>query len=445
MHSADDPGPAAQGPSLNEGRSPNAARRIAGTLPYHAQIMTQLPDYADALQAALEPVTPIRETEAVSLGEAPGRVLAEPIVADRDLPPFNRAQMDGYALRASEFGMQEAWPVVATIAAGHGERVSVPPGSCAAIATGAVLPDDVDTVIQHEVSDRGDLQGEPVRFSIESIKSGHAVHPSGADAKAGDQLVAPGTLLMPHHLGIAATVGQSTLDVVRQPRAAVLTSGDEVVSPEHHVHPHQIRNSNGPMLAALLARLGANVIAHHHLPDELDPTIRAVGEAIHTADLLITVGGVSAGDRDHFPAAFDEHTVNRVLHGASIQPGKPIFIGRAAGSSATGCIVIGLPGNPVSALVCSTLFIQPIVRGMLGLKCDLSWREAVLSQAVKPNPSRRAFRPCVMHSDGRLVTVPDWAGSGDLCHTAPTTGIVELPVQAEYVAGGTSLRYLPWP
>lgn len=420
----------------------DASGMITGTTSsYHASMMSALPDYVDALHAAVEAVKAIDETERVSLPDAIGRVLAAPIIADRDLPPFNRAQMDGYALRGSEFGARESWSVVATIAAGHGERVNVPPGSCVAIATGAALPDDVDTVIQHEVSDRGDLRGEPVRFSIESIAPGHAVHPHGADAKKGDELVAAHTLLLPQHLGIAATVGMTTLEVVAPPCAVILTSGDEVVSPERHAHPHQIRNSNGPMLAALLSRIGATCAAHHHLPDEAEPTRRAVGEALAGADLLITVGGVSAGDRDHFPAAFDEHRVNRILHGASIQPGKPIFIGRAP----TGCLVVGLPGNPVSALACATLFIWPIVRAMLRLHATLPWREVTLGDPVKPNANRRAFRPCVLHEDEQTVTVPRWAGSGDLSHTAPTTGLVELPVQSDLVDAGQHLRYLPWP
>lgn len=404
-----------------------------------------LPDYADALDAALKAASPLAHVEVVELSHAVDRVLGAPVVADRALPPFNRAMMDGYALRAAEFGTIDAWPVVAVISAGTPADVRVPPGTCVAIATGASLPEELDTVIQHEVSDRGDLDGQPVRFNIASITSGASVHPRGSDARQGDVIIPTGVVLRPHHLGIAASVGTTRLTVVAKPRIMILTSGDEVVSPASDALPHQIRNSNGPMLASLLEQCGGSVVAHHHVPDELDATIRAVGDAICTADLIITVGGVSAGERDHFPAAFDEHRVERAVHGAMIQPGRPIFVGCVNNTDgALSPTVIALPGNPVSALACACLFAWPILRLMLGLDPSLPWRRVALREAVKPNARRRAFRPAILNADG-TVTVPHWSGSGDLCHTMPTSGLLELPVQADAVEPGTELRFLPWP
>ena len=151
--------------------------------------MTTLPDYAEALGRALKGIEPLGRTTSVELSAAGGRVLGEPIIADRDLPPFDRAQMDGYALRAEEVGRVKTFAVQATIHAGQPADLSVPSGHCVAIATGAPLPDDVDTVIPHEQSDRGD----PVRFAVDSIQPGHSVHARGADARRGDTLVAPGT------------------------------------------------------------------------------------------------------------------------------------------------------------------------------------------------------------------------------------------------------------
>lgn len=407
--------------------------------------MSALPDYAAALAQALRGVKPLPGVEQVALGLAGGRVLAEPVKADRDLPPFNRAQMDGYALRAAEFAQSPSkpWPVAATIPAGASADIRVPNGACVAIATGAPLPGDVDTVIQHELSDRGDSDGQPVRFKLTSVTAGQAVHARGSDAKAGDTLIHAGTVLGPQHLGIAAAVGKTTLTVARKPRAIVLTSGDEVVPAAtalNDLKPQQIRNSNGPMMMEMLDRIGAMAAQIQHLPDQRDSTINAVGDAITNFDLIITIGGVSAGERDHFPAAFESCGVTTSLKGASIQPGRPIFVGRGP----VGSVVIGLPGNPVSVLACACLFVWPIVRCMLGLDANLPWRDVKLAQAVKPNPQRRAFRPAIVQSDGRIV-VPSWAGSGDLAHTAPTHGLVELPVQAEAVGADTALRFLPWP
>jgi molybdopterin molybdotransferase len=405
--------------------------------------VNRLPDYPAALSQALR-VTDARAAtpvETVNLAHSACRALAEPITADRDLPPFNRAMMDGYALRAAEFARDRAFRVVATIAAGAAANVRVPDGCCVKIATGAPLPDDCDSVIQHEASDRGD----PVRFTIELLAKGNAVHLRGADARKGDVLVPAGTVLAAHHMGIAAAVGATTVRLRAKPQAWVLTSGDEVVSsdaPAARLLPHQIRNSNGVMVCELLHRMGAEPAHSQHVQDERQPTIEAVRGALDQCDLLITVGGVSAGERDHFPAAFDEYGVERVLVGAAIQPGRPIVVGRAASKQNT--IVIALPGNPVSALACACLFAWPIVRTLLGLSATLPWRELELAEAVKPNAHRRAFRPAIVREDG-CVTVPSWAGSGDLAHTAPTHGIVELPVQSEAMAAGARVRFLPWP
>ncbi|MHC4141453.1 MAG: molybdopterin molybdotransferase MoeA [Planctomycetota bacterium] len=398
--------------------------------------MTALPDYAEALATVLAAVEALGQTETVQPNAASGRVLAETIDADRDLPPFNRAQMDGYALRAADLGRVEAFPVAATISAGQPADVGVPPGHCVAIATGAPLPADTDTVIPHEQSDRGD----PVRFTVRSIEPGHAVHPCGADARADDTLVPAGTVLGAQHVGIAATVGKRELAVARRPRVTVLTSGDEVRPVDAAIERHEIRNSNGPMVWELLRRIGAEPIACLHVADELELTTAAVAGALGTSDLLVTVGGVSVGQRDHFPQAFAADGVSFALHGAAIQPGRPLLAGRAP----SGAIVIGLPGNPVSALACTCLFCWPVVRAQLGIAPDLPWRQVALAEPVQPNPTRRAFRPAILTDDGR-VRVPAWAGSGDLAHTARTDGLVELPVQTQPVEAATSLRFLAWP
>jgi molybdopterin molybdotransferase len=398
--------------------------------------MPRLPDYVEALSCALARIEPLGESESVSVDDAAGRALCEPITADRDLPPFNRATMDGYALRASEVGVIDAWPIVADIPAGGSAEVTVPPGHGVRIATGAPLPADVDAVIEHELSDRSD----PVRFQIDSIETGRSVHRRGADARRGETLIEAGKVLRAHHLGIAAAVGATDLTVAKRPRVILLTSGDEVVPIDAEVAPHQIRNSNGPQILELLRRVGAEPIEQRHVRDVRDDTMNAVGHALGRCDLLVTIGGISAGERDHFPDAFAAHGVTRLVEGAAIQPGKPILVGRVE----SGGVIVGLPGNPVSALVCTCLFVDPIVRAMLGLDPELPWRDVVLAEAVRPNPRRRAFRPAMVDAANR-VTVPVWAGSGDLTHTARTDGVVELPIQAEEVRAGTHLRFLPWP
>lgn len=396
-----------------------------------------LPDYDAALAAALEAVATIDTNESVELAIAAGRILAEPVCADRDLPPFERAQMDGYAVRSVDIKTNCALPVMTMVAAGASPDVKVPAGSCIAIATGAAVPNGLDAVIPHEQSDRGN----PVRFTIDSIDKGNAIHRCGADAKAGDVLIQNGTRLGAQHIGIAAAVGSAQLQCTKRPRAIVLSSGDEVRQLGESILPHQIRNSNGPMIARLLGDVGAEFVGADLLPDDLEVTIKAVAKHLDAADIVITIGGISAGDRDHFPAAFDAAGVKYQLRGAAIQPGKPIIVARAP----NGTIIVGLPGNPVSSLVCACLFIWPIVTKMLGCGDLLPWREVTLAEPVKSNPKRRAFRPVILQGDNNSVIVPAWAGSGDLAHTATTHGVVRLPMQDTPVAAGQRLRFLPWP
>jgi len=209
---------------------------------------------------------------------------------------------------------------------------------------------------------------------------------------------------------------------------------------EQPLADYQIRNSNGPMVSELLQRIGADRIEHRHVLDNRDATIESVGDALGRCELLITVGGISAGDRDYFPIAFEKHGITASLERAAIQPGRPIFVGRAPNDT----IVVGLPGNPVSVLSCTCLFVWPIVRMLLGLNASLPWQIVQLAEPINANAKRRAFRPAVLLGDGR-VKVPSWAGSGDLAHTSATQGLIELPVQSDPVEAGARLRFLAYP
>ncbi|MEM7228462.1 MAG: molybdopterin molybdotransferase MoeA [Planctomycetota bacterium] len=406
--------------------------------------MTPLPTYDEAIARILlridarvisAPDSMLR-VESRSLADADGHLLAENVFADRDLPPFNRAQMDGYAIRHADLTTDHPIPVIGHIAAGEPPMIDAPVGTCVSIATGAAVPNGLDTVVQHEWTDRGD----PVQFKRADCQRGHAIHPFGADARAGDPLLVGGTRLSPHHLGIAATVGVTALTVHARPRVTVLTSGDEVVPPESEVLSHQIRNSNGIQTVRLAHHFGATTIDHHHIPDVLDATTRAVNDAIEHADVVVSIGGVSAGDRDFFPTAFANADVDTIVHGVAMQPGKPVFIGMAP----NGTIIVGLPGNPVSALVTGCLFLGPILKRMQFERNWLPRLTLPLTEPVKPNPRREAFRPAILEKD-RTVRIPTWQGSGDLAHTVDTSGFVRLPVQSEPVEGGESVRFYPWP
>lgn len=390
--------------------------------------------YELAIRAALGPFTS-GLTRDIELQDAVGCVLAEAVCADRDLPPFNRAMLDGYAVRAADIAPGCALPVAAEIHAGHTLAHPVPEGACVAIATGAAVPPPFNAVIPHEQSDRGN----PVSFTIDAVEPGSAVHARGADARQSDVVVENGVTLAAHHLGIAASVGAARLRVVAPPRVVVLTSGDEVRPYADSVEPHEIRNSNAVMLTALLRAMGARDVAHQHVRDDRDETVHVVGEALAGSELVMTVGGVSAGRRDWFPDAFDAHNVEPLVTGAAIQPGKPIRVGYVRDNHP----VVALPGNPVSALACAQLFVWPILRRLAGKAADLPWRTVTLAEPVMPNPKRQAFRPARLVSDNQAVVLR-WAGSGDLVHTATSDGLLALPAHDEQIGEGATLDFLPW-
>ena len=402
--------------------------------------MNALPDYQDALDYALHCAKALRRSECVPIDEAGGRILAEAICADRDLPPFNRSAMDGYALRHADLAAGAALPCCGQIAAGQPGDCVVAPGNCIAIATGAPVPEELDIVIPHEQTDRGDRDGRPVEFEATDRATGYAIHPRGADARAGDTLVPSGTCIEADHIGLAAAVGCTTLQVACKPRVVLLTSGDEVVAAEAQPAAHQIRNSNGPMLRSLAVRMGAQVIAHHHLDDEPDSVRAALDDAMQQADVVVTVGGISAGDRDFIPDQLAALGVAPLVSGAAIQPGKPVRIGH----DGDGTFVVSLPGNPVSVLATACLFLWPLLHRLTGETGGLPWRTVTLASPVRPNPKRSQFRPATVDATG-LATVPSWSGSGDLVHASMTNGLLALPRQEDPVPEGTRLEFLQWP
>lgn len=401
-----------------------------------------LPSYDEALARVLGRVMRL-QPEATPLSGALGCVLAEAVVADRDQPPFNRSAMDGYAVRSGGVVSDKWYDVVAVIAAGGSPDASVDlTRGVSSIATGAALPGAYDAVIPVEQSEEKDGR---VRFSVERVRPGAHIHPCGADAKAGDTLIGSGVRLGAQHIGIAAAAGCVQPVVVRRPGVSLITTGDEVRPPATKtmdLTPQQIRNSNGPMLDALLQSLSVERLDHAHVQDDPQATLSALREATEKSDLVLTVGGVSAGRRDHVPWAVGELGFETVIKGVAIQPGKPVFIAQACDGS--GGLVVGLPGNPVSVLATAHLFAWPIIRALSGLNPVLPWRRVEMGEAVTPNPRREAFRLGEFFDGNQhKARVIGWKGSGDLAHTARADGFVRLPMRQEELRPGSPAWFLP--
>ena len=398
--------------------------------------MQPLPTYAQALEASLAIMKATAVVESVSLQEASNRILANDIVADRDFPPFHRSQMDGYAVLAQEVGEGISMEVIGQVSAGSTFDGEHETKTCVAIATGASVPHCFDAVVPHEQTDSGERQ---VVFNCESVHSGACIHPQGVDAKAGEVLVGTNTTLKPQHIAIAASVGIANVDVRSKPRVIIISSGDEVVPVDEIPLPHQIRNSNSALVCAAFESMGCTVVASHHVNDEEELTSRCIEESVDSrADLVVTIGGISAGKKDYFPIAFERTGVVLAVKGVQMQPGRPVIIGRN-----NHAMVLALPGNPVSTIACTCLFGWPIVRGLLGAPPELPWQNATLHEGVTPNPHRCAFRPCTF-VDGN-VSIPRWQGSGDLSHTSTTNGLVQLPASEYELQAGAKVKFLPYP
>ncbi|MHC4957340.1 MAG: molybdopterin molybdotransferase MoeA [Planctomycetota bacterium] len=337
---------------------------------------------------------PVTDVESLPLEDAAGRVLVRPVVADRDDPPFDRSMMDGYALRAADLpGRLE---VVARIAAGDVDLPSIGSGQAAWINTGAALPSGADTVVPVEDT-TGEVEVARAR------EAGSNVLGRGTLVRAGDP-VAVGPL-SPERIAVCAAQGAFEVSVARRLSVAVLSTGSELAADPGH---HEIRNSNGPLLRALLRRHN-QVVDLGEVGD--DPArLAAALERGLAADVLVTTGGVSKGELDLVRPELEKLGVTIEVHGVALQPGKPVLFGTHAGGA-----VFGLPGNPASALVTADLFLLPFLAARAGRRAydDVPLRvRGTLAAPVKASPRRRRVFPCDLR-DGTVHPLP-WRSSADL-------------------------------
>jgi molybdopterin molybdotransferase len=374
----------------------------------------------EALAHVLRESRPLGAEEA-ALEDALGRILGEDVRADRPLPPFDRAAMDGFAVRSSDVTTAPTvLRVTSEVRAGVWPERPVRPGEAARIMTGAPLPPGADAVQPLEKAS----EMEDARVEITTlVAAGAHVARRGSEADAGAVVLARGRRVDPAALAVLASVGAVRLRLGRRPRVAVMVTGDEVVAAGASPAPAQIRNSNGPAVEALARLAGADVTSLGCVPDERDALERAVAEGL-AGDVLVACGGVSAGKYDLVEPALAAAGATFFFTGVSIKPGAPLVFGRAGDT-----LVFGLPGNPVSAQVTSALFLVPCLRRLQGALDVLPRRVPVTLQAAIVNRSGRANHvPAVVASvGGRLLARPVRSqGSGDLAAHAQANALVVL-------------------
>ena len=376
--------------------------------------------------------------EVVATAAAAGRVLREPVMATRDQPPFHRATMDGIACTSSD--PATALTVTGIGAAGHAPPAFRGPGTCVEIMTGAVVPDGCDVVVPVEQVER---HGETVTLSAQANRaSGTFVHARGSDHRAGAPLLDAGMRLSATAFAVLVSTGNASVSVSRQPRIAILASGDELIDIGEPARDYQVRRSNDYAAQALLAAHGWRDVARAHVRDDLDEVRAGVDYALKH-DVAIMTGGVSKGRYDHLPGVLRDSGVQCVFHRVAQRPGKPMWFGVGP----DGQLVFALPGNPVSALTCLRRYVLDALHRLVGLAPASAVPFAELGDATQfaPPLTWLAAACRVPTNDGRRrVRIRRVNTSGDFTGLAGTDGIVELPASDTDFAKGTIVRWFPW-
>ncbi len=372
------------------------------------------------------------DTQDVLLSDALGRVLAADVVASRDQPPFAASAMDGWAVRAADGPGRLR--IVGESAAGHGFAGAVGAGEAVRIFTGAAVPAGADAVIIQEDAER---DGEQV--AIPAVTHPRHVRGAGQDFRAGDRLLRAGIRLDPWRLSLAAAAGQAQVRVSRRPRVAILSTGEEIVEPGAAPGPFQIFNSGTTALAALARIWGGEPLAQKAVGDDVIATARAVAGA--ACDLIVTIGGASVGDHDLVKPALVSLGLRLVVESVAVRPGKPTWFGVLA----DGALVLGLAGNPASALVGAELFLKPLLAGMLGADPALRLLPARAATAVEANGSREHWmRARLGHAlDGALLAEPFADQDSSLVSVfADADALVRRPAGAPAVKAGETIEVL---
>lgn len=381
------------------------------------------------------------ETEAESLLNCLGRVLAEPVAADRDQPPFDRSTRDGFALRAGDTGTVK---VIGQIRAG--ERWSGPPlerGNAIEIMTGAPVPAGADAVAMIEHVEQ---QGDSLRLAQgKSLSVGENIVPRGSEAHAGDLVLPRGTSIAAAEIALAASCGLSRLLVYRRPRVSIVATGDELVELDETPSDQQIRNSNSYSLAALVTEAGAEAVRLPIARDRRGDLEKIILEA-RSSDLLLLSGGVSMGKYDLVEEVLHAMDAEFFFTGVRMQPGKPVVFGRLpASGDFPAQFFFGLPGNPISTQVTFHCFVAPLLRVMAGATTSPPrFAQATLAEDVAGKPGLTRILPSHLTYDRARpeVRVVAWQGSGDLAANARANCYGVFPSDKERFRAGDIITVL---
>ena len=409
--------------------------------------MLTVEEALDEILRIVEPLAP----ESRALGESLGLTLAGQVLSDVDSPPFDKALMDGYAVRSED--IREAGTeltVIEEIMAGRVPTRSLEAGQATRIMTGAPIPDGCDAVVKVEETES---TGDTVRILAESARSEQNLIRRGTNMKCGEVVLEAGRTLRAQELSALAEMGSHQVSVRRRPAMAVLATGDELVPVSETPGPGQIRNSNETMLAAQIEQAGGAAVPLGIARDEREHLRERIAVGLQQ-DVLLLSGGVSAGKLDLVPSELAGAGVEQVFHKVRVKPGKPVWFGilkAEEGSAASpgrrnSCLVFGLPGNPVSSMVCFELFVRTAIRWLCGQQ-DAKPRpiSARLAHPHTHRDDRETYFPAAVDcADGSRVTLMKWHGSSDLQATRDANAMAVFPAEPREYQAGDPVDVILW-
>lgn len=397
---------------------------------------------AAAEKLILENVGPFHR-EDCALNSAQRRVLRMEIRADRDLPPFDRVTMDGYAVRSSSLSAGVCvFRVEGVQAAGmRAFKLGTPADACIEVMTGALVPEGADCVVPYEEVTRDGI-AITVNEHAAKFRAGNAVHARGSDHVSGDVIVRPGTLLTGREIAVAAACGYGTLVVSQIPKIAVVATGDELVEVESAVAPHQIRRSNDHALRAALVMAGYPNVSRFHLRDVRHEIEHLLWHIVAEFDVVVVCGGISKGKFDYLPVELERQGVKKIFQGVAQRPGKPLWFGVSARQTP----VFALPGNPVSSYTCLHRYVLPALARASGLAAAPRPSVALIERATF-KPAATYFLPVRLATnlaiERRALPMPSNT-SGDFAGLLGTDGFVELPPEPTEFPAGTAAPFWKW-
>jgi molybdopterin molybdotransferase len=408
---------------------------------------------SEALDAILRVVDPLAP-ETRALGDSLGLTLAEQVLSDVDSPPFDKALMDGYAVRSEDIrGSRTELTVVDEVTAGRVPSCSVESGQATRIMTGAPIPDGADAVVK--VEDTEEAGETLVRILADSAQPEQNLIRRGTSMRAGEIVLDAGRILRAQELAALAEMGSDKVTVWRRPSMAVLATGDELVPVGETLGPGQIRNSNETMLTAQIEQAGGTAVPLGIARDERTHLRERIAAGLRH-DVLLLSGGVSAGKLDLVPSELERAGVEQVFHKVRVKPGKPVWFGiiRDRNGRATGdpgernsCLVFGLPGNPVSSMVCFELFVRTAIRRLCGQQDAKP--QSISARLTHPHVHKDDRETCFpaafeCAAEGPVVTLMKWHGSSDLQSTRNANAMAVFPAQPREYSGGDLIDVILW-